>query len=133
MQFFKAELTTINRSEFLQFIEQDNRADWRGEAPRFQIMYDVGYLNNIERQEDDEIPLQIYLQNAAFFLSGLPVRGAPRRGLSQMSEMKEAIIFTDDMVTCENMACGVKSVASVMNVRIPSIESKESFRTANSK
>lgn len=105
--------------------------------PRSQLTSDIGRMNEVERLADGQLPLLIYLQNLASFLSDLEqertvrtvidlivqkTSGARRPDPQKIPEIKETIIHTDDTVTFEFMRAGLQTAASVMKLQVPSFE-----------
>lgn len=106
----------------------------RSNMPRSQVVNDLGLLSDVERLADGSVPLQIYLGNAAFMLTGTrsesvireilsrlgqTVSGSPSIDLDAIPEVKERIIFSDDTVPFAFMAGGVKAARSVMRLKVP--------------
>jgi len=104
-------------------------------SPRAQLTADIGKMNQLERLADGQVPLLIYLINIANLIPGqtgeIELRkvadhllrdttGAPLPDVSDMPEMKEVIIFRDDMVTHEFMRAGLEAGRSVVKLLVPS-------------
>lgn len=126
------------RTNFLLSINPKFRAILKnfGNA-RGQLTGDIGMMNDVERLTDGQIPLLIYLQNLALYLSGLAqeetvrklidyishkLSGAPVLNTTNIPELKEVIIYRDDMVTFEFMRAGLQTGASVMKIQVTSYE-----------
>ncbi|RYZ34815.1 MAG: serine protease [Sphingobacteriales bacterium] len=92
-------------------------------------------MNEVERLADGQIPLLIYLQNVAAFVSGLPeekfirsiidlvintTSGAKRPDIKKIPELKEAIIHTDDTVGFAFMQKGLQVAQAVVKLQVPS-------------
>ena len=114
--------------------------------PRGQLTSDIGTMNELERLADGQVPLLIYLQNVAAFLSDLEqekevrtlidaivykTSGIRRPDLEKIPEIREAIIHSDDTVAFEFMQAGFKTAASVMKLQVPSLEQGLPRRQAN--
>jgi hypothetical protein len=112
-----------------------------------QMIVDIGYMNEVERLTSGVVPLQLYLQNAAFLLYGsgqseVTVRtmldlvnqratGAPRPDVENIKEIKERIIHADDMVTFAFMEAGVKAAPAVLKLKVPGFQNGQSRKLAN--
>lgn len=118
-----------------------------GSPPKPQLLSDLGRMNNVERLANGEIPLQIYLRNAALLVSGTEeekviraaldqvthrTSGAPRVDLTKIPETKEKIIYRDDMVTFAFMEAGLRAASAVMKLRVPRYENGQ-LRQLNGK
>ena len=115
-------------------------------APRTQLLLDIGQMNQAGRLANGEIPLEIYLRNAAMFLSEIDpayevIRraldqvthrstGAPRLDLARLPEIREAITHTNDMVSIAFMEAGLRAGAAVMQLRTPRFENGQPRLTA---
>ena len=114
--------------------------------PKGQLMYDIGRLNGVERLADGQVPLLIYLQNLAIFLSGLEeeklireqidflirkTSGTPKVDPLRIPEINEKIIHKDDTVTYQFMRAGLQTAASVMKLKVPSFEQQRERVQAN--
>ena len=109
-----------------------------GLPPNAQLMSDIGRMNQVERLANGDIPLQIYLNNMAMLLSGMPeqenvirhmlelvsqrVSGAPVIDLGQIPETKEVLVHKDDTVPYYFMELGVKTAESVLKINVPAFE-----------
>lgn len=131
--------TTANRGALFQFISgQFLGALPTSSLPSAQLLSDIGRMNRVERLANGDVPLQIYLQNAALLLSGAEEQqkvirnaldqvahrasGAPRLDPAEIPETKERIVYTDDMVTFTFMKAGVEAASAVMKLRVPRFE-----------
>src|SRR4051812_24367943 len=79
-----------------------------GLPPGAQVAADLGFMNMAERLANGDVPLQIYLGNAAFLLAAAPAQqsiiktwkaavmqrayGTPRVDITKVPETNEAII-----------------------------------------
>src|SRR5690349_9924828 len=103
--------------------------------PRSQLTSDRGRMNEVKGLADGQIPLLIYLQNVAAFVSGLPeekfirsiidlvintTSGAKRPDIKKIPELKEAIIHTDDTVGFAFMQKGLQVAQAVVKLQVPS-------------
>jgi endonuclease G, mitochondrial len=131
--------TSANRGALLQSISSQfiSGIPTTG-LPSAQLLNDIGRMNTVERLANGDVPLQVYLQNAALLLGGAEEQqktvltlldqinhkasGAPRLDLSAIPETKEKIIYRDDMVTFAFMEAGVKAASAVMKLRVPRFE-----------
>ena len=131
--------TAANRGALLQSISSQfiSGIPTTG-LPSGQLLNDIGRMNNVERLANGDVPLQIYLQNAALLLGGAEEQqkvirsmldqvnhrasGAPRLDLAAIAETKEKIIHRDDMVTFAFMEAGVKAASAVMKLHVPRFE-----------
>lgn len=128
-----------NRIALLQFIERRFVAVFpQAGNPAAQMMVDIAYMNDVERLTSGVVPLQLYLQNAAFLLYGagqneVTVRatldlvnqratGAPIPDVENIKEIKEQIIHADDMVTFAFMEAGVKAAPAVLKLKVPGFQ-----------
>lgn len=126
----------VSRLVFLQFVSRDITSLMTTGLPeKVQLMHDISMMNNVQRLPSGQVPLEIFLRNAAALLSGIePQRqviqelldqvthrttGAPRLDLTHIPEIKEVIVHVDDMVTFAFMQAGVQAGASVMKLRVP--------------
>jgi V8-like Glu-specific endopeptidase len=130
--------TSGNRGALMQFISPQFIALLpSGHPPAAQLLSDLGRMNTVERLANGDVPLQIYLRNAALLLMGTEqekdlrvaldqvthrTSGAPRLDPSQVPETKEKIIHRDDMVTFSFMEAGLRAAAAVMKLRVPRYE-----------
>lgn len=139
--------TTASRPFLLQSINRTYSAMLPvGLPPRVQLLNDIGQMNTVERLVNGQIPLAIYLQNAATLLSGLAEErvilealdkvnirstGAPQLDPTQLPEIQEAIVHTDDMVTFGFMQAGVRAASAVMKLMVPRFENGQVRQTTN--
>jgi endonuclease G, mitochondrial len=140
-----------NRSALYQSVDGLFRAAMPhgGGGALAKLMTEIGYMNQIERITSGQVPLQIFLQNAALLVSDSAgsvkvvremldkvtqlVSGAPALGITNMlqrPEMKEVIIHTDDTVTFAYMQAAVKAASSVYKLRVPAYENGVARLTA---
>ena len=137
--------TSANRGALFQFITPQFWAGIPGGGvPAAQLLNDIGRMNAVERFANGDVPLEIYLRNAALLLSAAEPQqkivramldqvhhrasGAPRLDPAEIPETKEKIIFRDDMVSFAFMAAGVKAAAAVMKLRVPRFENGQPRR-----
>jgi V8-like Glu-specific endopeptidase len=137
-----------NRPALLQSIDIRFVASFTAVGnPAAQLMVDIGLMNETERLPSGVVPLQVYLQNAAFLLYGkagqeATVRnlldvvnqramGAPKVDISSIPETKEQIIHQDDMVTFAFMENGVKAAPAVLKLKVPQFENGQPRKLSN--
>ncbi len=99
-----------------------------------QIMTDVSQMNQVERLTTGQIPLEIYLRNASFFLKNRPeeeiiraaldnithkASGAPRV-VPQQPDILQQVIHRDDTVSFAFMEAGLKAATSTIKLKITS-------------
>jgi endonuclease G, mitochondrial len=118
-----------------------------GLPPALQLRSDINRLNEVRRLTSGEIPLQIYLQNAADLLGpteqaevikallaevNIRTSGTPRIDPATLPELKEALTHqTDDTVSIAFMVAGARVGASVMKLRVPRFDNGVPKQTAN--
>jgi len=107
-------------------------------APAMQIDFDLMSLNRLERLVDGTVPLQIWLHNAArhsldqsrraLFEQALDVvtrkaTGQPDLGpIADAADLNERVVFTDDTVPFDFLACGSVAGRSVGRLTVPPYE-----------
>jgi endonuclease G len=105
-----------------------------------QVMTDLGWMNEFERIANGDVPLLIYLQNAAFVVSSLSkeslvVRkmlekvqeralGMPVVDITTVQEINEAIIHTDDTLPYSFINGASKAAASVAKICMYAFDKK---------
>lgn len=132
--------TAANRGALFQSVDLGFRAllPDGGAGAKARLMAEISFMNEWERITSGEIPLQIFLQNAAALASGRTASekvirrmldkvnrqssGAPVLDVEQMPEVKELIIHTDDTVTYIYMKAAFEAASSVFKLRIPAFE-----------
>lgn len=131
--------TTANRGTLFEFISPTFRAGIpTGGLPAAQLLNDISRMNTVERFANGDVPLEIYLRNAALLLSGAEQQqkiiramldqvnhratGAPRLDPAKLPETKEKLIFRNDMVSFAFMEGGVKAAVAVAKLRVPRFE-----------
>ncbi|MGH9966691.1 MAG: trypsin-like peptidase domain-containing protein [Pyrinomonadaceae bacterium] len=139
--------TSANRGALLQFISNQFIAGLPiGGLPAAQLLSDIGRMNKVERLANGDVPLQIYLRNAALLLSAAEeeqkvirtaldqivhrASGSPRLDPANIPETKEKLIFRDDTVTFAFMDAGVKAASAVMKLRVPRFEAGQARKLA---
>ncbi len=127
------------RGVLFQFIDPRYKAALpTGLPPVAQFMADIGHMNTVERLANGDIPLMIYLENAAVLLAGSPneqkiirftldlighrITGAPRINPVDIPETQELIIHSDDTLPAVFMEAGVKASIAVAKLRVPAFE-----------
>jgi endonuclease G, mitochondrial len=128
-----------SREALLEFIDPGYVALLGGGLnPKQQLLKDIGHMNKVERIANGDIPLQIYLQNAAFLLKGIPkpekvvratldlvirrMSGSPAVDLGNVPEKQEVLVFTDDTVPHVFMELGLKAAEAVVKINVPAFE-----------
>ena len=131
--------TSTTRPALMQFVHPA----YLGLLPRInppaaQLLADLAKMNNDERLANGEVPLQIYLRNAAALLTGTEQQkvilaasdkvtrrasGAPPIDVPKIvAETPEKIVHTDDLVAFAFMERGLRAAAAVMKLRVPRFE-----------
>jgi hypothetical protein len=108
-----------------------------GLPPMLQLRSDIGTMNNVRRLSNGEVPLQLYLQNAAMLLEGTQqaeviksllsevtsrTSGAPQLDVTTLPDLKEALVHQDDTLPAAFMKAGIEVGPSVMKLRVPRFE-----------
>lgn len=108
-----------------------------GLPPMLQLRSDINTMNNVRRLANGEVPLQLYLQNAATLLDGTQqaeviksllsevmgrTSGAPQLDLIALPDVKEVLVHQDDTLSFAFMKAGIEVGSSVMKLRVPRFE-----------
>lgn len=108
-----------------------------GLSPMAQLLFDLNRFNATPRLASGQVPLQVWLNNAALQATateqetvfrrhldevGHLSSGAPRVSLDGVPELKEQIVHVDDMVLPVFLENGLKAAASVARLAIPRYE-----------
>lgn len=104
-------------------------------APALQLQSDLGRMNTVERLIDGTVPLQVWLQNAVKATLQDGPRGVFQKALdsvavhasaepapppaTELGELKEEIVFSDDTVPFEFLRLGWESGAAVARLSVP--------------
>jgi V8-like Glu-specific endopeptidase len=103
-----------------------------------KLMTEIAFMNNLERITTGQVPLQIFLQNAALLVSVVPASektvrlllekviqlssGAPPINIALAPIINQTFIHRDDMVTFSFVDNALKTANSVFKLRIPAME-----------
>lgn len=108
-----------------------------GNSPAIQAWLDLNRLNEIRALADGSVPLAQYLSTAAFLIRGREEARSFDRALQSIAarlshaseppalspgEIKEELLFEDDLVAATFLRAGAEAARSVALIRVPQIE-----------
>ena len=102
--------------------------------PKVSLLLDLGVLNTTERLRDGSVPIKVFLKNVvalAGVIEGVEgvlkaledveagTTGAPRIAVDAFPEIKEKIVFRDDMVPFQFLDGGIAASRAVAKLSVP--------------
>lgn len=117
-----------------------------GLPPKPQVMMDLTDFNQVPRLAGGQVPLRIWLANAALLAAATEqekifqrhlddvshqASGAPRINISDLPEAKEKIIHVDDMVRFVFMEAGLMAANSVARLSVPRYDNGQPRKLIN--